>query len=112
MTPETKNLDRAVVRAASRIRVLSSIAWGPELQEPFLASWRAGRPELPRPGTEPRDLSSEISTLEDLASRCDPEDPRELFIADSARSYGSRSTTTARRSFGISDAGRMTLADA
>jgi uncharacterized protein (TIGR02421 family) len=81
------DLDRAVVRAASKVRVLSSITWPADLEETFLSAWRAGAPELPRPGTEPRDHGSEVAALEDLAAQCDMGDPRQAFIARTARSY-------------------------
>lgn len=82
-----REIDREVVRAAKGIRVLSSIGWRPALEKRFLTAWRRGRRELPRPGTRPKDLSAEVARLEELAGRCSPDDPRQAFIAATARSY-------------------------
>ncbi len=82
-----RELDREVVRAARGIRVLSSIGWRPALEGRFLKAWRRGRRELPRPATRPRDHTAEVARLEELAGRCSPGDPRQAFIAATARSY-------------------------
>lgn len=83
----TRDLDQAVLRAARAVRVLSTIAWGPQLEGRFLDAWRAGRRELPRPGTPPQDLSAEVEALDGLAKRCDASHPSQAFIAATARSY-------------------------
>ncbi|MDX1501837.1 MAG: flavohemoglobin expression-modulating QEGLA motif protein [Thermoanaerobaculia bacterium] len=80
-------IDAAVVRAAKEIKVLSAIAWAPEVEAVFLEAHRRGRRQLPRPEMRVRDLSVEVEALEGLARRCDAADPRQAFLKATAESY-------------------------
>ena len=40
-------LDKELVSTSRDIKVLSELAWEPELQIAFLANWQRGKPTLP-----------------------------------------------------------------
>jgi uncharacterized protein (TIGR02421 family) len=80
-------LDRELVRVAKDVKVLSAISWPGELAERFLASWRAGRPELPQPPPPEVDFDpAALEALERLASAAG-DHPIARFIARTADSY-------------------------
>ncbi len=80
-------LDRTLAKIAPRIRVLSRLEWPLSVQEGFLASWRRGRPRLPRVPVVPASYAAEIEALEDLAGRCDRGHAIGRFLERTARSY-------------------------
>ena len=63
--------DRALASIGRRIKVLKAIDWPQELEERFLSAWRAGRPELPAPDTQPQTLPAEMDALGTLMRRID-----------------------------------------
>ena len=56
-------LDAALPGLVRKIRVLDALSWPDGVEEAFLASWRAGQPELPRVQLQPRDHSADIDAL-------------------------------------------------
>ncbi len=81
-----RDVDAEVVQAAKDIKILSQIAWPPELAQEFLAGWHAGRPELPKPPPVEVDLHDHMATLERLSVPV-ADHPAAAFIARTAHSY-------------------------
>lgn len=81
------SLDAALVKAASKVRVLNALAWPADSEDKFLASWRAGKPTLPDSQLQPRDLRDNIVELEAIVAQCDVADPVEKFLYETAQSY-------------------------
>ena len=79
--------DQRLATLGRRIRVLKVIGWPPALEDRFLASWRAGRPELPQPATHPQALDEEIAGLEELMGVLDRGHPLGDWLYKSAWSY-------------------------
>lgn len=80
-------LDRRLVAAARRVKVLSSLTWGEEVVHAFLRGWRSGEPRLPEPAPVARSLSETVAELESVVREADSSDPLQRFVADTARSY-------------------------
>ncbi|MNO78264.1 hypothetical protein D3C76_693950 [compost metagenome] len=80
-------LDAALPGLVRKIRVLDALSWPDGVEEAFLASWRAGQPELPRVQLQPRDHSADIDALEGFIDRCDVGHPAGRHLAMTARSY-------------------------
>jgi uncharacterized protein (TIGR02421 family) len=79
--------DRTLVKLGRGIRVLKAIDWPMELEDRFLAGWRVGRPELPKPTTQPQPMEAEIEGLDDLLGRIDRGHPLGMWLYKSAWSY-------------------------
>lgn len=82
-----KELDGAIVSASKKIKVLSALSWPLGSEEQFLEDWRAGRRILPTINLQIPDLSKNVKVLTDLANACNPEDPVEKFLCETASSY-------------------------
>lgn len=80
-------IDRDLARIAPKVRVLSALEWPARHEREFLASWRAGRPALPRVETPHASLPEERAALEALMTRCDREHPLQRLLWRTARSY-------------------------
>lgn len=80
-------LDTALVECARGIKVLSALAWPPELATQFLASWERGSPEIPLFCSTRVPSSEATRVLGELIGRCDVHSPLERFISASAESY-------------------------
>ena len=81
------SLDARLVEAAKNVKILSSLEWPPALGVSFLASWRAGSPELPAISYSGKDFSKAAEGLKDIITSCDREHPIGAYIADTAESY-------------------------
>lgn len=80
-------LDHRLYQAARQVRVLGELSWDPHVQVEFLESWRAGRPELPRPTPPAPDLADVTSELRAVVAQLDEANPLEAFLGRTARSY-------------------------
>ena len=79
--------DAALCKIGKRIRVLDAIGWPARMEDEFLAGWRAGKPALPIPPTQPQDLHEEIQALEALMATIDRGHPIGHWLWKSAWSY-------------------------
>jgi uncharacterized protein (TIGR02421 family) len=79
--------DRALAAIGKRIKVLKAIDWPAEMEEHFLAGWRAGRPQLPAPPTRARPPGEEAPALQALMRRLDRGHPIGHWLYKSAWSY-------------------------
>jgi uncharacterized protein (TIGR02421 family) len=82
-----KDLDAGIVGSSKKIKVLSALAWPAGEEEKFLTSWQRGTPKLPEIQLTPPNVSDSITSLEQIADKCDPENPVEKFLMETARSY-------------------------
>ncbi len=80
-------LDARLLQAARGIRLLGMASWPASLQAPFLASWRAGTPQMPVVEYPKYDFADTRRALEVIAREADPQHPLGIYIADSARSW-------------------------
>jgi uncharacterized protein (TIGR02421 family) len=79
--------DRRLVALGRKVCVLKAIGWASSLEERFLAQWRAGRPELPEPGTMPVYLDDTIAGLRELMREIDRRHPIGRWLYKTAWSY-------------------------
>lgn len=79
--------DAALCKIGKRIRVLDAIGWPARMETEFLAGWRAGKPALPTPPTQPQVLREEIQALESLMATIDRGHPIGHWLWKSAWSY-------------------------
>ncbi len=82
-----RELDRALVKQARKIRILSNLGWPNPVGVTFLEAWRAGRRELPNPPPIELDLTKRRDRLQALSARLDVEDPLQAHIGRTAQSY-------------------------
>jgi len=82
-----QRIDEALVKASRKIKVLNALAWPADAEEKFLNSWRKGNPQLPTIALQVPDVSDNIKYLDGLVKQCDPQDPVEKFLAETALSY-------------------------
>ncbi len=80
-------LDRQLVLASKKIKVLNTLAWPAGAEELFLGGWRKGNPQLPEIIIHPPKLEENISTLDGINKKCDQQNPAEKFLAETALSY-------------------------
>ena len=80
-------LDHRLVEAARGLRLLSLVSWPASLQAPFLASWSAGKPELPKVEYPKHDFSAVRRELEAIADAADPGHPIGNYLIQSAHSW-------------------------
>jgi len=80
-------LDRALVEAAKTIKVLSHLAWPPELCSRFLETWSNDAPELPRAKFTKPDFRSAKLLLQQVITGCSTEHPIERYLSATAQSY-------------------------
>ena len=82
-----QRLDNAVVLASKKINVLKVLSWPLGAEEKFLHGWRGGNPQLPGVTITPPNLKKEIQMLTDIVEHCNPNDPVEKFLAETAQRY-------------------------
>ena len=80
-------LDDRLIKAAKKVKVLSTLSWPVDAGEKFLDSWRNGKPALPRVSIKPPDIAANLQDLDDIAGMCCQDDPVEKFLYETARSY-------------------------
>ena len=79
--------DHRLVALGRKVCVLKAIGWPSSLEDRFLAQWRAGRPELPEPGTMPVYLDDTIAGLRELMAEIDRRHPIGRWLYKTAWSY-------------------------
>jgi uncharacterized protein (TIGR02421 family) len=84
---ELSALDDQVVRAASKVKVLSSLSWPEEAVESFLESVRSGAPRPPAPVEVPRVAPEVVEALGDAERRADAGHPAGRLVRETAESY-------------------------
>src|SRR5690349_2919398 len=94
--PKIQMLDNALVQATKKIKVLHALAWPVGEEEKFLKGWQKGNALLPEIQLAPPKVGDSVKALEQIVKQCDPSDPVEKFLSETAQSYA--------------DAGRMLLA--
>src|SRR5262245_10485975 len=82
-----KELDAGIVGASKKIKVLNALAWPAGEEEKFLESWQRGNPKLPQIQLTPPKVGTSIAALDQIADKCDPGDPVEKYLMETARSY-------------------------
>jgi len=82
-----KDLDAALVRSSKKIKVLSALAWPPGEEEKFLENWKRGNPRLPQINLSPPSVGESVCALDEIVDKCDPGDPVEKYLMETARSY-------------------------
>ena len=87
LPPKLVACDKALLEVGKRIRVLNAIGWPAAMEEVFLESWRAGRPQLPRPPVQPVSHRDEIAALDAIMQDCDRGHPIGNWLYKSAWSY-------------------------
>jgi len=80
-------LDAKVAKLGSKIRVLGALAWPVEMEARFLDSWRAGKPEIPAPPTQPVDHAATIAALDGILRKLDRGHPVGDWLYKTAWSY-------------------------
>jgi uncharacterized protein (TIGR02421 family) len=80
-------ISRALLSAGRRVKVLKVLTWPVQLETRFLEAWRAGRVEMPDPGTQPAQLTDEIAALRAVMARCDRGHPIGRWLYKTAWSY-------------------------
>ena len=80
-------LDKELVKAARKVKVLRHLEWPASASERFLAKWRKGKAVLPVSSLKPHDLSDNITRLETIAAQCNEDEPVEKFLSETAQSY-------------------------
>src|SRR6478672_2419526 len=81
------DVDQRLTTVGRRIRVLKVIGWPPALEDRFLDTWRAGRPELPQPQTQPQPLEAETQALDAIMGALDRGHPLGNWLYKTAWSY-------------------------
>lgn len=79
--------DHRLVKLGRKVCVLKAIGWPSEMEDRFLAQWRAGRPELPQPTNEPVHLEDTIAGLCALMGEIDRRHPIGRWLYKTAWSY-------------------------
>ncbi len=80
-------VDAAIAKACSSIRVLKYLTWPEPLMGTFLTSWNAGNPKIPDVVSAPIDQSDKVEELEALMARCDTSHPIGNQLWKTAWSY-------------------------
>ncbi|MBX7144569.1 MAG: flavohemoglobin expression-modulating QEGLA motif protein [Oligoflexia bacterium] len=81
------SLDARLVEAAKSIKVLSNLAWPPDLAQKFLDSWNKGNPILPEVSYTGKNYSSTTGALKEIMRDCDQHHPIGNYIFKTAESY-------------------------
>jgi uncharacterized protein (TIGR02421 family) len=82
-----KEIDGAIFLAARKINVRSALSWPVGSDELFLEGWRRGQAKLPTVHIPAPNLTLSVTALTELAAQCDPTDPVEKFLCETASSY-------------------------
>lgn len=84
------SLERELVEATRNLRILGALAWPRRTIDDFLASWRRGKPQLPRPEYQtPGDLGQIIAATSGLMQRIPRDHPVGDLLWRTAWSYRS-----------------------
>jgi len=73
-------LDRAMVDAVKRIKILSAASWPIEIQQRFLADLAQGRRQLPKITYPKPDFSVERAALREIREKADPAHPLGQYL--------------------------------
>lgn len=85
---ELTRLNRELVEASRDIKVLSELAWPPQIQEQFLTAWQQGKPRNPDVSYEPVDHTGQLQRLEAIAAETNElEHPLAQYVQETALSY-------------------------
>lgn len=82
-----KDWDECLVKAASPIKVLSSLGWSAKICDDFLASWGQGKARLPEITYPKFDYSTQRRALLHIVQNCDASHPLGRYIVQTASSY-------------------------
>ena len=80
-------IDLRILGLASKIRILSTLAWPLSHQEKFLAAWRQGRPALPEVTLPRVDYTEVIRGLEQLHHEATGHNPLAHYLRETILSY-------------------------
>src|SRR5687768_9620185 len=80
-------LDQRMERAVRGIRLLASVSWPLELQQHFLADWRAGWQKLPDVQYVKENHAATRAELEAICAQADPGHPLGDYVQRTARSW-------------------------
>ena len=80
-------LDRRLVAAVRRIRILPTVAWPPTLEQAFLALGDGAAPRLPQVRYTPPDLARERVELETIHDEADAAHPLGSYVRATAASW-------------------------
>lgn len=80
-------LDNLIYQTSRSIRVLDHLTWPKDAEEKFLSGVKVGNPILPDYKPEVPDFTEEIKILDQAIKECNPDDPVEKFLMDTANSY-------------------------
>ncbi len=80
-------LDEAIAKACSSLRVLKYLTWPESMMDTFLDSWHAGNPKLPDWVSSPVDHSAKVEEIEALMAKCDRAHPIGNQLWKTAWSY-------------------------
>lgn len=76
-----------MVKVARGIRLLGTLSWPVSLQEPFLASWHAGKPVLPSVAYDVPDFGETRRELDAIAAEADPSHPLGAYLIESTQDW-------------------------
>lgn len=82
-----KHLDETIYNTSKNFQVLSHLTWPKDCEEKFLAGVRKGNPVLPHYDVDVPKFTEEIKILDSVIEECDPEDPVEDYLLETALSY-------------------------
>jgi len=86
--PELQRLEQELTDAVAGFRLLNALAWPLPVGEKFLASWRSGKPVLPRPRYAlPGDLDGMMRVVDSVMLRAPRDHPVGQLIRRPAWSY-------------------------
>lgn len=81
------DLDKRLVEAAKRIKVLTFLNWPEDLADIFLEQWKRGNPAIPVVNVQKTDFSQDIAKLQKIMAECDVSHPVGGFLHRTAESY-------------------------
>lgn len=82
-----KHLDETIYHTSKTFQVLSHLTWPKDAEEKFLSGVRKGNPVLPNYKAEVPSFTEEIKILDGIIEECDPEDPVQEYLLETALSY-------------------------
>ncbi len=82
-----EDIDRRLLGAARRIKILSTLAWPPGSVDVFLEGWHRGDPRLPTVDLPRPETAKTQALLQSIIGACDEQHPVGRFLARTARSY-------------------------
>ena len=79
--------DQKLVTAGKGIKILSTLGWGEQVSDEFLAGWKKGNPKPPKVKYPKFDYTEEKSALQDIMNRVSEDHPVGWYISETAHSY-------------------------